>query len=771
MLAGNKTTVVAIKTLVEFAAKTGSLDRKFNPSPSGQEGIEGHKRVTTNRPDDYQTEVSLSTELEGVTFRGRADGYEPASHCVEEIKTFYGDIENIPTNHTYLHWAQIKCYAWMLCEKLGCESIKVALIYFNLTDQKEHRFENTCTAQELQLFFRELAEHYLAWHTKINQRLVQLGSWIEKLAFPYGTMRSSQRLMAEAVYKSAATGRVLLAEAPTGTGKTLAGLFPALKAMTRTEINKVFYLTAKTTGKHLALENIALIASDNGTVPLRALELTAQEKSCLQAGSQCRGDTCVYALDFYTKLKRAREAAYEYPILDKTTLAQLAHTYEICPFYLSMEMCRWVDIVVADVNYYFDGTPLLLGLTQEFNWRPYLLVDECHNLIDRGRQMYSAELNRKQLLSAKKAAVKSIKKPLGAINKLWSKMIDDVGRYEFSVIPNLPEKFILSLLEFTNKYVELLQQHPDHPIQHTPAHEFFFSALRFQNVFESIDDDFCIDLQSQHKNAEILTLRNLIPARLLSQRTELASGSCFFSATLSPPEYYRTLLGLPDDSVQLNVPSPFQENQLTVKIANNLSMRFKDRNAAVDTVCHLICQQLREQPGNAIVFLPSYDFLQKVNEHLRYTFADMDIKLLQQARRMSEQERQLFIQEFNTHNNILGLAVLGGVFGEGIDLVGDSLKGVFITTLGLPQINPINEYIRSLMQSRFQRGYDFTYTFPGIQKVIQAAGRVIRTQDDTGYLWLLDERFLQKDIRNLLPSWWAIKSEALDSGNKKPRAL
>lgn len=769
MLIGNKPKLVAVKTLVEFAAKSGSIDRKFTPAPSGQEGIDGHKRVASNRTDEYQTEINLSTQYKGITFRGRADGYDPNNHRIEEIKTFYGEVDKIPENHTHLHWAQAKCYAWMFCEKLECSSIKVALIYFNLTSQKEYRFEKTWTAPALKEFFEEMAESYWLWQQKINHRHIKLEDWIEKLQFPYSFMHVSQRIMAEAVYKSAATGRVVLAEAPTGTGKTLAGLFPAIKAMTRTDINKIFYLTAKTTGKDLALENIKLIASDKSDVPLRVLELTAQEKSCLQPESQCTGSSCIYAFDFYVKLKTARAEAYEFPVLNKTILAKLALEYEICPFYLSMEMSRWADIVVADVNYYFDGTPLLLSLTQEFDWQPYLLVDECHNLIDRGRQMYSAELSREQLLSAKKIAPKSIKKPLNIINKQWLALIEESEQAEFSVLLKLPEKLILTLLEFTNKYIELLQQQPEHPLQHSAAHDFFFESLRFQTVFESIEDDFCIDLQSNQRNREILTLRNLIPARLLAQRIELASGACFFSATLNPPEYYQALLGLPKNTVNIRVPSPFNQDQLSVKIASNLSMRFKDRGAAVDTICGLIRDELCSSPGNAIAFFPSYEYLKKIEDALRLYILDINIKILTQSRSMNEVERQLFIDHFNAHNNVLGLAVLGGVFSEGIDLAGDALKGVFIATLGLPQINPINEHIRNLMQNRFQRGYDFTYTYPGIQKVIQAAGRVIRTKNDTGYLWLLDERFLKRDIRCLLPDWWKINSETLEMCNKKPQ--
>lgn len=760
MSTGNKPKRVAIKTLVEFAAKSGSLDRRFTPSPTGQEGIEGHKRVTGNRSSNYQTEVGLSITYGDITFRGRADGYSPTDHCIEEIKTFYGDVGRIPENHQQLHWAQAKCYGWMYCETYGCNEINLALIYFNLTDEEEYRHEETWIAGELKEYCEALAEKYCQWQAQIDQRLVQLNNWITQLQFPYGTMHSSQRVMAEAVYKAAATGRVLLAEAPTGTGKTLAGLFPAIKAMTRTPVNKIFYLTAKTTGKQLALENIQLIASDKtgATVPLRTLELTAQEKSCLEPDKKCMGDSCRYAFDFYTKLEHARQAAYAIPILDKQALTALAYEYEICPFYLSMEMSRWVDIVVADVNYYFDGTPLLLGLTNEFDWKPYLLVDESHNLIDRARGMYSVELNRGDLIAAKKSAPAAIKKSLEKINKLWLSLLKTLPETpeKFVLLSVLPEKLGLALTDFTNSYIEFLQKNPEHPVQETITQEFFFAALNYQNVVEVFDDNFCIDMQAMGTKEEILTLRNLIPATPLAARLSFAHCACFFSATLHPVHYYQSLLGLPEDTVHINVPSPFNAAQLHVRIATDLSTRYKDRSSAIEPICEIIATQILAASGNALVFFSSYEFLQKVEFVLRTRLSGSNTQLLVQSRRMSEDDRQEFIAQFNQHNNLLGLAVLGGAFSEGIDLSGDALKGVFIATLGLPQVNPVNEHLRSVMQSKFAQGYDFTYTYPGIQKVIQAAGRVIRNTSDQGYLWLLDQRFQQPEIRSLLPDWWLI---------------
>lgn len=749
---------VSVKTLAEFAAKSGSLDRRFTPSPTAQEGIAGHQEVVLRRPPHYQKEMSLTIQYEGLLIRGRADGYDSEAHCLEEIKTFYGDFEKLPDNHRQLHWAQARLYGWMYCRQHQRNGITLALIYFDLHDQREYRVEEHFTLPELVAYGEDLAEVYWQWQQQINARQQQLSQWIDELAFPYGSFRSAQRQMAESVYKAAATGRVLLAEAPTGTGKTLASIFPAIKAFNKTPVDKIFYLTAKTTGKQLALENLQLIASDGIDTPLRVLELTAQEKICLEPDKRCTGDSCPFARNFYDKLQQARQAAYTTPLLTRQTLTQLAHTHEICPYYLGMEMSRWVDILVADFNYYFDTSALLHGLTRELNWHPYLLVDECHNLVERARQMYSAELDRSVLLAAKRLAPKPIKTSLERVNRLWLATIKtlDFSETALTLLNASPEKLNLALTGFTNDYIDFLQRHPDHPVQHTAVQEFFFAALNYLEKLELVDEDYCIDMQRPQPKQEVLTLRNLIPARPLAARLAQAHSACFFSATLRPAYFYQQMLGLPDDTVYLQVPSPFASQQLQVKVARHISTRYRDRSTAIGPLCDIIEQQVTAATGNYLAFFSSYEFLQQVERELQQRLSSANVTVITQSRRMSEQDREAFIERFTHEQNLLGLAVLGGAFSEGVDLPGDALKGAFIATLGLPQINPVTEHLRQRLQQVFQQGYHFAYLYPGIQKVVQAAGRVIRTQEDTGYLWLLDDRFAQHEVRQLLPEWWEI---------------
>lgn len=743
---------VSVRALVAFAAKTGSLDHRFTPSPSALEGIEGHKKVAQKRSAHYQTEISFQREVDGLLIRGRADGFCPDVQCLEEIKTFYGDYSTIPENHRALHWAQLCMYGWFYCLEHDVKDVRLAVVYFNLSEEKEYRDEQVRNVESLELYCRSLIQRYLLWYKGVAARQVVLAEWLEQCAFPFPELYPSQRQMAEAVYKSVLTGRVLMAEAPTGTGKTLASLFPTLKAMKRKGLDQIYFLTAKSTGKQLALETLSALTTGEH-IPLRVIELTAQEKACLEPESLCSGDSCPYAKDFYAKLEQARVAAYQINILDRAALDKLAKEYGICPFYLSMEMCRWADVVVADVNYYFDGSPALLNLVKEEDKSVFLLIDECHNLIDRGRMMYSASLNRYLISAAKKEAPTAIKKSLERINRQWLALLKSVVVIsgQLTCIEEIPASFMDALDNFVRCYQEYSQLHAEDMVGFVHIRDCFFEILAFQRIFEQMNDDFCIDIELENG---VITLRNLVPAKLLAKRLVEARGASLFSATLNPFHFYHSMLGLPEDAVHLQVQSPFSADQLELLVAHDVSTRYRDRAASISKVANQIKNRVTNFPGNAIAFFSSYSYMQEVERELLRLLEGHRVEMHSQTKNMTEEERAVFLRRFHSQSNILGLAVLGGAFSEGIDLVGDALKGVFIATLGLPQVNEVNEHMRRFLDEKFQQGYEFTYLYPGIQKVIQAAGRVIRTKSDKGYLYLLDERYASYPIRQLLPSWW-----------------
>ncbi len=761
------TSWISVRQLVEFAARQGSLERRYTPSPTGTEGIEGHKAVTARRGASYKPELALETRWQTLGLRGRADGYDPERNCLEEIKTCFGKPELIADNQRSAHWAQAQCYAWMLCRSETKASISVALIYYQLLEQIEVREEREYSVEQLEQLVIPWLTAYADWQGQINKRIQARTAWVDKLTFPFAELHSSQRQMAEAVYKSAITGVPLLVEAPTGTGKTLGSIFPAIKALNylgkSARPDKVFYLTAKSTTKQLALDALQLIASDSDS-PLRVVELSARDKACLEPERECDGRSCPYAQDFFTKLIKARAAAAQIKLLNHLTLETLGRELEICPYYLAMEMARWTDLVIADVNYYFDGTALLLALTQEFNWKPLLLIDEAHNLVERGRMIYSADISRAQLQELKPLVPAALKKPLARVSRQWSAMVKSLAlnaessaSEKLTPIQALPPKFLEALASYCEAYETYLQINADQPLsrhsEHQQLRDSYFKLSRFYKLALEVDEDYLVDIQPLGPHNQRLSLRCLLPGTRLGKSMSLAQSTGLFSATLQPLSYFQQLLGLAPQSVCMELSSPFTADQLRVQLVTHITTRYHQRQASLKNLCELILDQVKSDRGNALVFVSSYDYLQQLAAGLAPALDD-SIELLVQQKGMSEAERQAFLARFQGQRNLLGLAVLGGVFGEGIDLPGEALRGVFIATLGLPQFNAYNEYLRGFMQARFGMGYEYAYLYPGILKVVQAAGRVIRRKEDRGYVYLVDDRFKRPEIRQLLPHWW-----------------
>lgn len=777
---------VSVRTLAAFAARTGSIHHRFTPAPTALQGTEGHQQVYRKRPRGYRTEVALSTGVDGLLVRGRADGFCERDQRLEEIKTFYGDVDSIPANQQYLHWAQLKLYGWLYCRQEKAEAISLALIYFQLEEEQEHRFDLELSAEDLERECLAMVAKYQTWHRALQKRRLQLTKELTALRFPYPEFHRAQRDMAEAVYKSAATRRTLLIEAPTGTGKTLAALFPALKAMGQGHLDKLLYLTCKNTGKQPALDAVRQLGADGSR--LRVLELSAQANCCLAPDKRCDGDSCPYARGFYDKLETARAAASRCSLLDKAALEALALEFEICPYYLAIEMSRWTDLIVADVNQFFDGSPLLARLSQEMGWRAHLLVDESHNLVERGRMMFSATLDRALLLQAKQVAPAPLKKILNRLNRHWRALESAHGGTGYTCLAEVPAGFLRSVQAFTEAFhspqalhlytPQALHLDPQQTLHLDPQQtlhidpppvpglsadggdlrEFYFQALRFQTVREeSSTEDYSIELETDFTGRSSLTLKNQIPARLLARRLAHAQAGCFFSATLQPADYYRTMLGLPEETVIYQADSPFLAAQLQVKIFRQLSTRYRDRHASSPALARTIVDQIERRPGNALVFVSSYAYLETLAVALKDILGDRDVELVLQGRQMSEVERAQFVEAFRAQKNLLGVAVLGGIFGEGVDLPGEALTGVFIASLGLPPTNAANEQLQRVLQARFGDGYRFTYLYPGVQKVVQAAGRVIRRQADRGYVYLLDDRFARAEVRRLLPAWWQVE--------------
>ena len=741
---------VAVRALCEFTAKQGDLDLRFTPSPSALEGIAGHALIASRRGEGYETEIRLSGEFGALRVRGRADGYDPQQNQLEEYKTYRGDLARMPANHRHLHWAQLKIYGCLMCQSKNLEQIRLALVYFDVASQRETVLVEQHSAQSLREYFESQCASFLQWaQAELAHRDVRDVS-LAALTFPHASFHDGQRKLAEGVYRAVKAGRCLMAQAPTGIGKTIGTIFPVLKAMPTERLDKLFFLVAKTSGRRLALDSLARLRAREPDTRLRVLELVAREKACEYPQNACFGASCPLARGFYDRLPAAREEAVSHNNLDQKAVREIALKHQVCPYYLSQELAKWCDVVVADYNYYFDSSALLYAFTVFNDWRVVLLADESHNLIERGRKMYTASLARDALTAAKSGAAPFVRKALDKVGRQWASFVN-VQTEDYQTYPSMPDKVLKALQQAVSSITDFIGEQPT--AASDELQEFYFNAMHFCRLAEQFDDSSLFDVTLSSSNSE-LCLRNVIPGRFLAQRFASAHSTTLFSATLSPPGFYRDVLGLPADTRLLDVGSPFTADQLSVRIVRSVSTRYRDRAGSVDPIVNLLARQYEARPGNYLAFFSSFDYLDQVADV--FWARHPDVPIWRQSRGMAEPARDSFLARFECAGRGIGFAVLGGAFAEGIDLPGDRLIGAFVATLGLPQVNRINEEIQQRMEARFGAGYAYTYLYPGLQKVVQAAGRVIRTTADRGVLYLIDDRFVETRVRRLLPQWWKV---------------
>ena len=618
------TYTVAVRELCEFTAKQGDLDLRFTPAPTALEGMAGHAVAASRRGAGYRAEVAMSGSYQSLRVRGRADGYDPAQQRIDEVKTFKGRLDRQPASHRHLHWAQAKVYGWLLCEQEQLAHIDVALVYLDVGTQQETVFTERCSAADLRQHFEAQCQRFIAWAEQQVAHRVARDAALTTLAFPFGDFRTGQRPLAEAVYKTAVAGRCLLAQAPTGIGKTMGTLFPLLKAAPAQRIDKVFFLAAKTSGRQMALDALARLSDSAPAPPLRVLELVARDKACEHPDKACHGESCPLARGFYDRLPAARAAAVApasadkpAPVLQQARVRDVALQHDVCPYYLSQELARWADVVVGDYNYYFDQGGLLHGLAQANQWRTALLVDEAHNLVERGRKMFTAELHPAALAQARSSPTAAqhapVKKALDKVRRAWV-ALDKAHPAPYTVLETFPDKLLASLQQCTTTLTEHFTDHPTEP--DSALQTFYFDALHLQRMADLLDAHSMMDITqasaARHQRAfkpgdSVVCIRNVVPAPFLQPRLQAAHNSTLFSATLQPARYYADLLGLPDDHVWVDVESPFAAQQLQVQVARHISTRYPHRAASLAPIAALMAQQFRARPGNYLAFFSSYD--------------------------------------------------------------------------------------------------------------------------------------------------------------------
>ena len=769
---------VSVHRLVEFVLTAGDLTvGGFQKRDRAQAGIQGHKLVQRSRPVGYQTEVEVVYHVEEsnppLDVRGRIDGLFPSEVpiVIEEIKTTTMSLDLVDEEHNRLHWAQVQCYAYMYSHQHNLDRVCVHLTYYHLGSRREKTFERNFSFSELETFFNELIAAYLDWFRKICAWQIRRDQSIQQLNFPYDNYRPGQREMAVAVYKTIRANDRLYVQSPTGVGKTIATLFPAIKALGQGFVARIFYLTAKTPGRVVAEK--ALDDLRKAGMRFRSVTLTAKEKICFCPPVNCDPEICEFARDYFGKAKKALGEIDQHQAYSRQLIEEIARQYQICPFEFSLDLALWADCIICDYNYVFDPR-VYLHRFFDFITEPYVfLIDEAHNLPDRARSMFSAELEKSTVLELQRAIkphLPDLAKKLSAINKilLEKRKICQVEEKMALVEYEPPEKLIKAVRDFSQKAEEWLVLNQAVEFRQGLL-EFYFLCSNYLRAAEYFDT-FYVSYFEREGQADLKAkLFCLDPAPMLAKPLERSQSTVFFSATLLPIDYFMKLLTGEADHPRQIFQSPFPVENVCLLIHNRISTKYAQRAdsyAAVASTIETICSS---HVGNYLVYFPSHAYLAAVLELLKERLPEE--QLLIQDRSMTEEERDAFLSHFsaNNHETLVGLAVMGGIFGEGIDLVGERLIGVVVVGVGIPQLGLERDLIKEYFDLQNHSGFTYAYQFPGFNRVQQATGRVIRTETDQGIIVLIDERFTHSRYRQLFPSHWSGVQVVKDTSELKDK--
>ncbi len=776
---------IQVRELIEFALRSGDLgsERGFVGPDRNLAGVRGHQRVQRGRPAGYQAEIPVAHNIDAGEFtlriRGRIDGLlaTPGQVLLEEIKTVQGPWDG---SADPLHWGQVRFYGFIYAHAHSLEEIVVQLAYLQLESGKLTEFRQRFRLADLSEFFSKTVEVYIDWRRRHHRWCQARDESIRALVFPYHAYRPGQRDMAVAAYRVLANGGRLFVTAPTGIGKTISVLFPALKALGEGKLERIYYLTARTVGRTIAEKTVADLRL--GGLKLRSLTLTAKERICAHAGQPCEALSCPLARGYYDRVKPALREILENQEITRSTLEAVSQKHEVCPFELSLDASVWADLVICDYNYAFDPQVYLRRHFAEEGGEYGFLVDEAHNLLDRAREMFSADLVGREILEVKRAINNTVPRCAKALTKLHSALrhLNDPAvdadepldgsdpSVELNLFP--PEtgavadrnKSIITLSELPEILIPLLdsalKEAETWLVQNLPSAfrddllALYFRLHTFGRTAGIYDERYVTIVQGGPERK--VRLFCLDPSHLLREALARGKSAVFFSATLTPLEYFRRVLGgSPEDPV-LQLSSPFPAENLAVLIQDRIQTRFKARAESLGDVVAAIAALVQGRLGNYLVYFPSYQYLNAAREQFELRWPS--ISVLAQRPGMTEPEREAFLKAFSVEHEktLVGFAVMGGIFGEGIDLAGERLIGAVIVGVGLPQLCVERDLIREHFQAQNSMGFEYAYTFPGMNRVLQAVGRVIRSESDRGVVLLIDARFNEARYRRLFPPWW-----------------
>ncbi len=754
---------ISVRALVEFVLRSGDIDNRRSGAAQKDAMAAGtriHKKIQKRMGGNYRAEVPLKyaalDEEEDIELlvEGRADGIfeEDGIVTIDEIKGVYMDLERL-TEPVAVHMAQAMCYGYFYCCDRDLDGVRIQLTYCNLETEEIRRFHEDRSREELEVWFRSVIHEYFKWARYLCHHELQRNQSISGLEFPF-PYREGQRDLAVAVYKTISRKKRLFIQAPTGIGKTLSTIFPAVQAMGAGKASKVFYLTAKTITRTVAEEAFRILRS-RGLV-FTAVTITAKEKLCPMEKAECNPEACPYAKGHFD---RVNEAVFDILHLeqemDRETVLRYAEKYRVCPFEFCLDISSWTDGIICDYNYVFDPNVRLKRYFADGASGDYLfLVDEAHNLVSRAREMYSASVYKEDFLEVKriiKGKSPRLERQLDRCNKLLLSMKRECGDWQLLEDVTGLAAGIMTAFSYMETFME---EFPEFPERETVL-DFYFCLRDFLNVYEELDGHYRIYEENREDGSFLVRLFCVDPSRLLSRCMDQGASTILFSATLLPVRYYKTLLSGNQEDYAVYVNSPFPEEKRLLMVAEDVSSRYTRRSPSeYRKVADYIRIVTQSRPGNYMVFFPSYQYMGEIEEILEEEPLKAD--LLVQGQGMGEAEKAEFLEEFEKErsHSLAAFCVMGGVFSEGIDLKEERLIGVIVVGTGLPMVCVEQEVLKGYFDETEEKGFDFSYQYPGMNKVLQAAGRVIRTPEDRGVILLLDDRFLRRDHLELFPREW-----------------
>jgi DNA excision repair protein ERCC-2 len=769
---------ISVRNLVEFVLRAGDLDMRFTGMSRALEGTMIHqklqksnKKTYAEEDKEYMSEVFLSYTFQHKGFEflieGRADGIIVekesinieddeniiVSAVVDEIKSTTRPLDIIEEDYNELHWAQAKCYAYIFALQKRLFHISVQLTYFQVDTEEIKYLVKEFKTGELSEYFHDLVDKYIIWAELTEKWTKKRDKSIKTTTFPFESYRKGQRELAVAVYRTITEEKKIFAQAPTGIGKTISTIFPAVKAMAEGRTSKIFYLTAKTITRQVAEE--AFIRMRQRGLQFKTITLTAKDKICFNKGVGCNPEACEFAKGHFDRVNLAiMDILQNENELPRDKVEAYARKYNICPFEFSLDLTLWVDCVICDYNYVFDPRVYLKRFFLDNGGDYTFLIDEAHNLVDRAREMFSAELSKKTFLELKKVMKDKqpkISKALGKLNSYMIEMKALCGDNKSYVQKSEPEGIYPLLKKFVKESEEWLTKN-EKSEGHEELLELYFDALAFIRISELYDERYITYVEN---DGEVrIKLFCLDPSYLLGEAVKRGKTAIFFSATLSPISYFKEILGGNEEDYTLRLSSPFDRDNLCLMIGDRISTKYKDREKSYGEIVHYIKSVVDKRAGNYLIFFPSYKYMTEVYNRFLERYPEVEVLL--QGTSMTEEEREEFLDKFTPESTstLIGFAVLGGIFSEGIDLRGDRLVGAVIVGVGLPQICLERDIIREYFQKKNGLGYEYSYMYPGMNKVLQAAGRVIRSETDRGVVLLLDERFTSSVYQNIFPKEW-----------------